>query len=329
MTSKIIIIISFLISHIYGHYSFMSIGDWGCMDIGGYKAKDQKIVAEAFMKKADEINPKFILNTGDNFYYCGIQNLSDPNFQTTFEDVYNNKSVMVPWIGCLGNHDYGYPLSAISQINYKSKNYDRWMIPDRYYYTRLEEDNVNISIVVLDSSPCQSPYTSSNPREWDPCGSVIPGCPGCTFHENVIQQSCEKQYLWFKNITKYIPKDDWKIVMTHAPALDIDNEDFIPIIQETGFHIYINGHVHLLAHYEIDNIGTYISSGAGCMVKIPYDIPHMNSCSHYNKNHTCKIKYQETIAGYTTHTFNNDYSKIVTNFYNYDNKLLYQIETKK
>ncbi|ATZ81088.1 protein phosphatase [Bodo saltans virus] len=291
-------------------YKFMSIGDWGCMSIGGIHAKDQIIVAKEFTKFAQQLTPRFILNTGDNFYYCGINGTNDPNFATTFENVYSDDSLMVPWIGCLGNHDYGYPGSAEAQMNYVSPE-------------------TNISLVVLDSSPCQSPYTSNDPSGWDPCGSVIPGCPGCTFHQNVIKQSCQEQYMWFEQIVNHIPSDDWKILMTHAPALDINNYDYVPLIRKTGFHMYINGHVHLLAHYTIDNAGVYISSGAGCMVEIPYEHQYMNSCSNYNKNHTCQIVFQKTVAGFTVHEFNTDYTILYTYFYSYDGKLLHTVTINK
>jgi tartrate-resistant acid phosphatase type 5 len=319
----ILILAISLIVQCTSSFNFMSIGDWGCVPIGGWHKQDQLTVAQEFTRKARELNPQFILNTGDNFYYCGVHNLSDPYFNTTFEDVYNDSSLMVKWFGCLGNHDYGYPLSADSQILYTYFNSSRWMIPNRYYYTRYESNEVNISLVVLDSSPCQSPYTSSNPRGWDPCGSVIPGCPGCTFHQNVIKQNCTKQYEWFENITKTIPENDWKIVMTHAPAMDLDNAPFVSLIQKTKFHMYINGHVHNLGQYTIDNKGLYITTGAGCMDRIPHSNLRETACTHWNKNHTCQIIYQEPIAGFTTHQFINNFTELKTYFYSYDGKILH------
>ena len=34
---------------------------------------------------ATEIDPAFIVNTGDNFYWCGIQNSTDPQINVDFE----------------------------------------------------------------------------------------------------------------------------------------------------------------------------------------------------------------------------------------------------
>jgi len=343
-----------LIASVSATFNFVSIGDWGCVPIGGYHEQDELIVARSFQASATDLNPRFVLNTGDNFYYCGIHSKDDALWNSTFEDVFTAESTMVPWYSCLGNHDYGYPGSATAQMEYKSPKNDRWVMPDRYYYRRLSfPGEVNISLLVLDATPCQADYVSSNPKGWDPCGSVIPGCPGCTFHENVIKQSCSTQLSWLNQILPTIPQDDWKIVMVHAPAADINVEDLISPLQQYNFQLYINGHVHLLSHYTIDNKGTYITTGAGCMVRVPgttssskgdssssssWDAETMakvrnvkwspSSCpSSSDSTHTCQIVWEQTIAGYTTHSFSEDFSKLYTYIYDYDGHLLHTATT--
>jgi hypothetical protein len=303
----------------------------------------------------------------------------------------------VPWFNTLGNHDYGYPTSVDSQIQYRSPNANRWILPARYYYRRITfPGKVNISLVVLDSTPCMSDYRSSNPRGWDPCGSVIPGCPGCTFHQNVIAQSCTAQHQWFQNIVTQIPSGDWKILMAHAPATDVDVMDFIAVQQQAQFDMYLNGHVHLMAHYTIDNSGTYVTTGGGCMVRVPdaeeeaaeielikrgtgrkqraagaaaapvkvnktaaerdaarngakvmRELQHgdelmklrkdkragklgMTSCPSYSRStHSCQLVFQQTVAGYTTHTFSDDYNELYTYIYNYNGELLHSLSVRK
>lgn len=325
-------------------FSFVSIGDWGCVPIGGYHEQDELIVAKQFSQTAADVNARFVLNTGDNFYYCGVHNSTDPMFDSTFEAVFTAQSTMVPWYNTLGNHDYGYPGSASAQIRYQSPNNNRWVLPGRYYYQRLTfPGEVNISLVVLDSSPCQSAYTGNDPAQWDPCGSVIPGCPGCTFHENVVAQSCSTQYAWLQGIIADIPADDWKIVMNHAPAGSIDNEDFTTLLQNAGFQMYINGHVHVLTHYTMDNAGTYVTTGAGCMVRVPsgelktdqLDPSKVQggwtptSCTHANPSHTCQVVFEQQIAGYTSHSFSDDFQTLSTYFYDYAGNLLHTAVTPK
>jgi hypothetical protein len=323
-------------------FNFVSIGDWGCVPIGGYHEQDELIVAQTFQQAATELNARFVLNTGDNFYYCGVHNKTDAMWDSTFESVFTSQSTMVPWYSCLGNHDYGYPGSATAQLEYVSPNNNRWVLPDRYYYKRLAfPGEVNISLLVLDASPCQSDYVNDNPKYWDPCGSVIPGCPGCTFHQNVVAQSCSAQLAWMKGILPTIPADDWKIVMIHAPAGDIDVEDLVTPLQQAGFDLYINGHVHLLTHYKVDNKGTYITTGAACMVRVPsaaaekkVEMPEVrlrtSSCPSTSSNgHSCEVVWEQTIAGYTTHSFNADFTQLSTFIYDYDGHLLHTAVTEK
>jgi len=319
-------------------FNFVTLGDWGCMPIGGWHAQDELTVAKQFMKSTADLNARFILNPGDNFYYCGVHNKSDEMWQSTFEDVFTDPSTNVKWWSALGNHDYGYPGSAEAQIEYVSPKADRWQMPNRYYYKRLEfPGEVNISLIVLDASPCQQMYIGNDSSKWDPCGSVIPGCPGCTFHQNVAAQSCAAQLAWLKATLPTIPDGDWKIAMVHAPASEIDVEDLITPLQQSKFDLVVNGHVHLLAHYTVDNVGTYITSGAGCMVKIE-DRPRTNkhvpelgatSCPSNPKFHSCQIVFQRTIAGYTTHEFNADFTTLTTKLLDFDGNLLHETTSTK
>ena len=59
---------------------FLSVGDWGSASLGGYHLHNAAGTAAAMKTyiSNDVSGVEFILNTGDNFYYCGIQNTSDP-----------------------------------------------------------------------------------------------------------------------------------------------------------------------------------------------------------------------------------------------------------
>lgn len=346
MSVKLVVCMALFCGVCTATFNFVSIGDWGCVPIGGYHEQDELIVAKQFSAAATALNARFVLNTGDNFYYCGVHSKTDAMWASTFENVFTAESTMVPWYSCLGNHDYGYPGSAEAQMEYVSPNNNRWYLPARYYYKRLTfPGEVNISLLVLDASPCQSEYTSSNPKGWDPCGSVIPGCPGCTFHANVIAQSCSAQLAWMNQMLPTVPADDWKIVMVHAPASSIDVEDFLTPLQAAGFHFYINGHVHIMSHYTMDNAGTYITTGAACMVRVPQSesakaagspnvqMPEVkwtpSSCTNQLQGHTCQNIFTQTIAGYTTHSFSADFQTLYTYIYDYAGHLLHTATTPK
>ena len=70
------------------------------------------------------------VNTGDNFYWCGIQNATDPQIHSDFELPYADPSLAsLQWYSILGNHEYGYNSQA--EIDYAMIN-DRWIMPSRY-----------------------------------------------------------------------------------------------------------------------------------------------------------------------------------------------------
>merc|ERR1719498_591213 len=93
--------------------------------------------------------------------------------------------------------------------------------------------------------------------------------------------------------------------MIHAPASDINVEDLITPLQTANFDLVFN--LHLLAHYTTDNMGTYITSGAGCMVhldnrakslKQQKDVDgswHASSCVSGNPFHSCQIVFEDSV----------------------------------
>jgi hypothetical protein len=66
-----------------------------------------------------------------------------------------------------------------------------------------------------------------------------------------------------------VHKDDWLIVVGHHPLDELDEADFVSVLQSVPFDLYLNGHTHTLVQYTIDNSGAYVTSGAGAMVEVP------------------------------------------------------------
>lgn len=46
---------------------------------------------------ASRLQADFIISTGDNFYLDGLHNVSDPQFETSFSNVYSARSLMKQW----------------------------------------------------------------------------------------------------------------------------------------------------------------------------------------------------------------------------------------
>ena len=206
-----------------------------------------------------------VLNSGDNFYYCGIQNISDYQIKRDYLDLFGQLNI--PWYNSLGNHDYGYNVSAQTKLDLVIPN---WKMDDRYYYHRIPIDTSegeNMHLIVLDTNPCVSSYRSNNKTLWDPCNIKYPTCSltrgndtfegECQFHSNIIMQDCEKQYNWFLETLYNVSLNwditvDWVIVMGHHPVDEIDVMDFGKIINTSIIDLYINGHKHELQHYSVD-----------------------------------------------------------------------------
>lgn len=335
-------------------YSFITLGDWGGAALdGGKGSQDYKnvyAVAKQMASTAAANAAKFIVNTGDNFYWCGIQSTSDPLIQIDYVDPYSNQNLQVPWYSALGNHEYGYNVDA--QIEYSKIN-SNWYMPDRYYTKRITlTTGVYATLVFIDSSPCISDYRNTNPAYWDPCSTTYPTCSldsttddfegKCMFHQNIVSQSCTDQYNWLKTTLNSIPTSDWLIIVGHHPVDEIDVEDFTTLIQNRGFSIYLNGHAHTLTQYTIDKKGAYVTSGAGSLVNTVdqshpitakkvngSNIEESDRISKSSTSHTYQTIYNNKVAGFTLHTFSADFSTLTTQFVTYTGSVVHSFTVNK
>jgi hypothetical protein len=157
----------------------------------------------------------FVVNTGDNFYWCGITGASDPNIKTKFTEPFH-ASLNVKWYSVLGNHDYA--LNPAAQTG--SGIHSNWVLPQRYYSKRIQlSASEYASFIFLDSSPCIANYIQKNdPSKWDP--SNTGPCAGDKFNPNIVAQSCPKQLTWFQGKLDAAPKEDWVIVVGHHKMID-------------------------------------------------------------------------------------------------------------
>lgn len=131
----------FVFTCVLGDLSFLSIGDWGGIDKAPFYTEGQKASADVGLPlQAAELDAKFVLALGDNFYHSGIHgDSSDARFHQTFEDVYSSRPLQIPFYVVAGNHDHMHNVTA--QIDY-SNHSKRWNFPD-YYYTFTESFNTS------------------------------------------------------------------------------------------------------------------------------------------------------------------------------------------
>ena len=308
-------------------FTFMSIGDWGGSSIDNKHQRWEHVVANQFSEQAKIYNPEFIIGTGDNFYYFGVKTVDDNLFKKDFENVYNTSNLMVPWYHTLGNHDYAYNPDA--QTKYVSPNNNRWVMPKRYYSKRIQLNKNNYaSLIFLDTSPCVNDYRNNDSTKWDPCSPNFPTPSDCKFHQNILNQSCGNQYRWLDKTLKNISKNDWIIVAGHHPANEIDNLDLVSLLEKKNIDLYLNGHAHELRYYQINNKGCWITTGAGSMVST--DSSLKKSYKYYvYKDTNFNSLWNQTIAGFTIHKFDRNYSKLDTSFIDFMGKIIYNVSIFK
>ena len=336
-----------------GVTKFITIGDWGAQGLGSYQAVTQKKVAGEMATCASDNEISFVVNTGDNFYYCGIQGTDDKQVAEDFTNIYTDKALDVPWYSVLGNHEYGYNVDAQIEL---SKSLPRWVMDDRYYTRRVTLDSAgshHATFIFLDSSPCYSGYRGSDESLWDPCGSDFPTCDPikegpCKFHENILGQNCLEQFDWFQKQLKQVPADDWLIIVGHAPADELDVADFAGAMLDTGLDLYLNGHVHTLSQYSIDGNPAFVTSGAGAMLHTADqhldnrtltklaggDWPIANASAtapieQAAPSHVVKSLFNQKVAGFTLHTFSADYAELTTEYVTFEGTTVHSFTVKK
>lgn len=235
---------------------FLAMGDWGREG-----EPHQRAVAAQMAATAAQVQARFILAVGDNFYEDGVKSVNDPQWQSSFEQVYTAKSLQVPWYAVLGNHDYHGNCDA--QIEY-ARTDRRWHMPARYY-TRTEviTPGVAADFFFLDTTP-------------------MAGWKGgeTAFNHRLADQHPAEQVAWLKEQLARSTAP-WRIVVGHHPIYSGGEhgdspylvEHVLPVLQQYGVQAYINGHDHDLQHLQAGSVNLFCC-GAGSTVRPTSVTPH-------------------------------------------------------
>ncbi len=230
---------------------FIVIGDWGMPGSEG-----QKLVATQMNRLAASTAIDFIVTTGDNFYMKGVQNVDDPLWLSTFEDIYSLPTLKtIPWYVSLGNHDHMGNIYA--QIEY-GKKHANWILPETYYSKQFKIDEKHsIQILFLDTSPFLEEYRSIS-----------------DYYPNLMKQDRNAQISWLDK-TLEESKDTWKVVVGHHPVYSAgshgDSEELKDVLPELferqKVNVYFAGHDHHLEHYQLVGKTHHFISGGGSRVR--------------------------------------------------------------
>ncbi len=223
---------------------FLAVGDWGRDGKEG-----QREVAKAMAAWADAHPARFVVSTGDNFYDFGVRSVRDPKWRTSFEEVYSQKSLQVPWYVALGNHDYRGSVQA--EIDYSATS-SRWRMPDRCFtVVEPERGPPLLELFVVDTAPFLSTY-----RGFFTLTRVGGQDPART-----------RQWLEKELAASTAP---WKIVVGHHPIFSCGAHadspelvrELLPVLRAYRVALYVNGHDHSLQHLVAGEIH-FVTSGAG------------------------------------------------------------------
>jgi tartrate-resistant acid phosphatase type 5 len=257
-----------------GAVSFLVLGDWGR---GGSRA--QRAVAEAMGNTATALHASFVVTTGDNFYPDGVKSADDPQFQRTFERVYDAPALSIPWYPALGNHDYHQDPDA--EIAYGTRH-PRWHMPARYYsFTHEIVPGVTAEFLVMDSNPF-------NPKDGEDDDAPMKGA------DTVAQRR------WLDS-TLAASTAQWKFVVTHhhlyssgPRGTNTPFERFLaPRLQRYHVTALLSGHEHHLEHAGTDSIGPqFFISGAGSETRSTTATP--------------ATRYVESISGFMAFSMSKD-----------------------
>jgi tartrate-resistant acid phosphatase type 5 len=217
--------------------TFLAMGDWG------KGSTDQRKVAVQMAKTAEAIRAHFVISTGDNFYPHGVQSVNDPQWVTTFEDVYDAPALMIPWYVVLGNHDHGNhdQCGTVSaQVDYTRLS-SRWYLPATYYkHTKLLTDGSRADFFHLDTTPI------------------------------IGQQFLEDPQLAWLARELAASTAAWRIVIGHHPLYSGGSHGgskelltrLKPLLEQYAVQAYLNGHDHIMQHVAVGRTH-YLTSGTG------------------------------------------------------------------
>jgi acid phosphatase len=213
--------------------SFTVLGDWG----------NPIHFAKHIAKRSDQVNSKFTLALGDNFYMNGVKSTKDRLWKTVFENVYKQPFFQKRWYVLVGNHDYSGSVQA--QIDYTKKS-KRWYFPRRYYsFTKKLSATETVDFVMLDTTPLY--YAGKK----DPA-----------------------QIQWLKK-TLAASKADMIIVLGHHQIYSLGgNNDYmiktlVPILEKHKVTTYICGHHHSEQHLKSPKLSYIVSGNVGAQDPCP------------------------------------------------------------
>jgi len=234
-------------------FSWLVLGDWGGWPAPLYNSPTQLSVAASMTRTSRLFDPKWILSLGDNFYYWGVQNIEDPMWDKTFEEVYSNYRLHVPWYPTTGNHDWDTRPTldgniiggnATAQLLY-SRVSDRWTYPDLFYTVDSYLPNGMKQRIIMIDTPSLSGVYSTRPSDQTEDGD--PADP----------EYAQRMWNWIEHTLE--DSEDFNFLFVAGHYMTIDSRGIydrclvgklLPLMEKYNVQGYIQGHRHTMEHVQ-------------------------------------------------------------------------------
>ena len=247
---------------------FLAIGDWGGREWWPYSTLAQVRTASGMARVATAQNSSFVLALWDNFYSHG--QATPRRFAATYEKVYHQKSLQIPWYVVAGNHDHLGNVTA--QLDYHDKH-ERWNFLSLFYTVKKKFDTTIVG-------PDGQKYKKAMEAEFVMIDTVIlaginalsdPSHPSY-FDPLTGPRSEDESFKYLRWIDHRLSKStaDYLFVAGHYPvysACSHGNTEYLidhlePLMTKYGVTAYLSGHEHCALHVERDDLD-YILTGTG------------------------------------------------------------------
>lgn len=207
-------------------------------DLGRNGYYDQKPIAELMGRMAETVGIECVVAAGDVHHFEGVRSTSDPLWMTNYELIYSHPELMLPWHPILGNHEYRGNTQAV--LDYAGVS-ARWEMPARYYTFTVEDNDVTVRVVMLDTTPLIDKYREDTVGYPDAC-----------------RQEVEPQLSWLDRVLTDA-REDWVIVVGHHPIfaqteksekerLDMQRRVDTVLRRHDNVAMYVCGHLHTFQH---------------------------------------------------------------------------------
>lgn len=229
-------------------------------DLGRNGYYDQKPIAELMGTMAETVGIECVVAAGDVHHFEGVRSVSDPLWMTNYELIYSHPELMLPWYPILGNHEYRGTTQAVLDYTNISA---RWDMPARYYTQVLEDDDVTVRLVLVDTTPMMDKYREDVEK-----------------YPDAIRQDIDRQLAWVDSVLT-VAEEDWVVVVGHHPIYaqtdksDSERADMQArlnqiFLKHDNVEMYVCGHIHNFQHIRVpdSNIDYVVNSSASLSRKV-------------------------------------------------------------